>query len=253
MPETSEQHQIPREINAQQDARIEERTRIARELHDTLLQSFHGLLLRFQTARNLLPDRPADAIEVLEDALEGATQAIIDARDAIQGLRSSAVVTNDLASALEVLGKQLAAQRVTENRDAVSFSAVVEGRLRNLHPILEEEIYRIVGEALSNAFQHARAQRIEIETRYDARHLRVRVRDDGVGISASVLSEEGRAGHWGLRGMRERAKAMCGQLEVWSEHGAGTQVELTIPASVAYVAHEEPRFPLVARKVGHAP
>jgi len=102
---------------------------------------------------------------------------------------------------------------------------------------------------LRNAFRHARARRIEVEIRYDSSQLRVRVRDDGVGIDASVL-QEGRAGHYGLPGMRERAKSIGGQLEVWSEQGAGTEMELTIPASVAYGGNGGWRFRLFKSKVG---
>jgi len=107
------------------------------------------------------------------------------------------------------------------------------GASQELHPILRDEVYRITAEAMRNAFRHARARRIEVEIAYDTRQLRVRVRDDGAGMDAS-LRREGRGGHFGLPGMRERARSIGGQLEVWSEQGAGTEVELTVPASVAY-------------------
>ena len=107
----------------------------------------------------------------------------------------------------------------------------------------------MTGEAMRNAFRHARARRIEVEIRYDTRELRVRVRDDGIGMDASVL-QEGRTGHYGLPGMRERAKSIGGQLEVWSEQGAGTELELTVPASVAYGKHVGQRFRLFPGKVG---
>ena len=242
-------HQIAQECNAQIEVRIEERTRIARDLHDTLLQSFHGLMLRFQRAHNLLPARPADAQQALETALDEAAQAITEARDAIQGLRSPAVATTGLLSALEVLGKEMAAHQNTAGGKATAFSLQMHGTPQDLDPILRDEIYRIAGEALRNAFRHARAREIEVEIRYDARQLRVRVRDNGVGIDASVLRRDGRPGHFGVSGMRERAKSIGGQLEVWSEHGAGTEVELTIPASVAYPNRADGRFRLFTRKV----
>jgi len=110
----------------------------------------------------------------------------------------------------------------------------VEGTTRDLHPILRDEVYRIAGEAVRNAFKHAEAKRIEVEIRYDERQLRVRVRDDGKGIDAKHLDEQGRGGHYGLPGMRERAKLMGGKLTVWSELDVGTEVELRIPASRAY-------------------
>jgi len=214
------------------------------------LQSFHGLLPRFQVAHNLLPGRAADAKQILESALADSAQAITESRDAVQGLRSSTVVTNDLANAIEALGEELAAHQSAANGDATGFSVDVEGTPQDLHPIQRDEIYRIAGEALRNAFHHARARQIEVEVRYDARQLRVRVRDDGIGIDASVLSGEGHSGHFGLRGMRERAKAIGGQLEVWSEHGAGTEIELTVPGSVAYQARTGRRLRFFKNKVG---
>ena len=107
---------------------------------------------------------------------------------------------------------------------------------RELHPILRDEVYRIAGEAMRNAFRHADAKQIEVEIRYDERQLRLRVRDDGKGIDPKLLSHDGREGHFGLRGMRERAKLIGGKLTVWSELDSGTEVELSIPASRAYTA-----------------
>jgi len=227
-------HRMQRECDARIEERLEERTRIARELHDTLLQSFHGLLPRFQAVYNLLPGRVADAKQVLETALDDAGKAITEARDAVQGMRSSTVVTNDLAKAVETLGEELAAHQAATNGNAASFSAEVEGAPQDLHPILRDEIYRIAAEALRNAFHHAQARRIEVEIQYGTRDFRVRVRDDGTGIDASILEQEGRAGHFGLRGMRERTEQIGGKLEVWSERGAGTEIELTLPASLVY-------------------
>jgi signal transduction histidine kinase len=242
-----------RQITARADLlsaeRLEERTRIARELHDTLLQSFHGLMLRFQAVCNLLPGRAADARHVLEEALDDAAQAITLARDAVQDLRSSTAVTNDLANALKALGDELAEHQSAAEGTASAFSVHVEGTLPELNPILWNEIYRIAGEALRNAFHHARSLQIEVDIRYCARQLQVRVRDDGIGIDTKVLNMEGRPGHWGLRGMRERAKRIGGQLEVWSEDGAGTEVELTIPAAACQDRAVQ-RLRLFKNKVG---
>jgi ligand-binding sensor domain-containing protein/signal transduction histidine kinase len=236
--------QVAQQFNMRLEERVSERTRIARELHDTLLQSFHGLLPRFQAAHNLLPGRAVDARQVLQTALDDAAQAITEARDAVQNLRSSPIVSNDLAKAIEVLGEELRAHQTSPNGDATDFSVQVDGTPQNLHPMLRDEIYRITGEALRNAFHHARARRIEVEIKYETRQVRTRVRDDGIGIDATVLSHEGRPGHFGLRGMHERSKGIGGQLDVWSEHGGGTEVELTIPASVAYGGHVDRRFRL---------
>jgi len=219
-------------IELRLEERVTERMRIARELHDTLLQSFHGLLLRFQTVSNLLPTRPAEAKETLDSAIDQAAQAITEGRDAVQGLRSSTVVTNDLALAINTLGEELAAGGTNPN-NAV-FHVGVEGTTRDLHPILRDEVYRIAGEAMRNAFKHAQAQRMEVEIRYDERQFRLRVRDDGKGIDAKLLNEGERPGHYGLRGMRERAKLLGGKLTVWSELDAGTELELSIPATNAY-------------------
>jgi len=222
--------QLSREFNAGLEARVGERTRIARELHDTLLQSFHGLLLRFQTVSNQLP--AGEPKQKLDDAIDQAAQAITEGRDAVQGLRSSTTVTNDLARAITTLGQELAVGE--SNPNAAEFHVEVEGTTRDLHPILRDEVYRIAGEAVRNAFKHAQAQLIEVEIRYDERQLRVRVRDDGKGIDAKVLGRDGRAGHFGLHGMTERAKLMGSKLTVWSEVESGTEVELSIPASRAY-------------------
>jgi signal transduction histidine kinase/ligand-binding sensor domain-containing protein len=223
--------QMAREFNRASDARVEERTRIARELHDTLLQSFQGLLLRFKSVDKVLPDRPVEAKLRLEAALDGATRAITEARDAVQGLRESAALKIDLAPALGVLGEDLAAQA---GENAPEFRVEVRGETRELHPVLRDEVYRIAAEALRNAFRHALARRIEVEIQYEASQLRVRVRDDGQGIDAKVLSGDRLSGHYGLPGMRERAKLIGGQLELWSEIHSGTEVELVLPATIAY-------------------
>jgi len=246
---------IAGQIQSRFEERLGERTRIARELHDTLLQSFHGLIFRFQAADNLLPARPTEAKQTLESALDDAAQAITEARDAVHELRSSTGVTNDLAAAVTALGAELAAHHATSSpsQDSPSFLVEVEGTPQDLHPILRDEIYRIAGEALRNAFSHARARRIEVEIRYDDLELRVRIRDDGSGMDPSVLSHEGRAGHWGLPGMRERAKRIGARLDIWSEAEAGTEVELTIPASVAYGTRRgRPGFRLFRKRAANA-
>jgi signal transduction histidine kinase len=226
--------QLRREFALTLEARIGERTSIARDLHDTLLQSFHGLLLRFQTASQLLPDRPIEAKEKLDSTIERAAGAITEGRDAVQGLRASTLQTNDLAQAVNTLGEELTT--APANPGSPAFRVTVEGETRDLHPILRDEIYRIAAEALRNAFRHARAQHVEVEIRYDDHHFRMHVRDDGKGMDAAVLSGHEPAGHFGLNGMRERAKLVGGDLTVWSEVDAGTEVELCIPAGIAYTA-----------------
>ncbi len=214
------------------DARVAERTRIARELHDTLLQSFHGLLLRFQTAAYLLPDRPVDAKEKLDTAIQQAAKAVTEGRDAVQGLRASTLERNDLAQAIRTVGDELADN--ASDHPACDLHVVVEGEPRELHPIVRDEIYKIAAEALRNSYRHAGAGRLEVEIRYDSDEFRLRVRDDGRGIDQPVLAAQGVEGHYGLRGMPERAALIGGKLAVWSEVGAGTEVELRIPASAVY-------------------
>jgi signal transduction histidine kinase/ligand-binding sensor domain-containing protein len=226
--------QVARVFNVRLEERVAERTRIARDLHDTLLQSFQGLLLHFQTAYALFDTRPADAKEVLGSSIDQTAQAITEGREAVQGLRASTVESNDLAQAITILGEQLAAE--TDTATSVGLHVEVEGAPRNLHPIVRDEIYRIAGEALRNAFRHAEAQQIEVEFRYDERELRLRVRDDGKGIDAAFLTDEGRTGHFGLDGMRERAKLLGGKLTVWTAALSGTEIEIIIPAARAYAA-----------------
>src|SRR5271157_2425987 len=223
--------QLDHEFDMTLEARVGERTRIARELHDTLLQSFHGLLLRFQTVSQLLPERPIEAKESLDGAIKQAAEAITEGRDAVQGLRASTVQSNDLALAISILGEELAD---SSNPQSAAFRVAVEGEARNLHPILRDEVYKIAAEALRNAFQHAQARRVEVEIRYAHEQFRLRVRDDGKGINPAVLAGQGSEGHYGLQGMRERASLAGGKLAVWSEVNAGTEVELCIPASTAY-------------------
>jgi signal transduction histidine kinase len=214
------------------EERVAERTRIARDLHDTLLQSFQGLMFRFQAARNMLPHRTEEAIKALDGALEKTERAIVEGRDTVQGLRASTVAASDLAGAIRAIGEELGADQTGQNRS--DFCLKVEGASRELAPPLRDEVYRIACEALRNAFRHAHAARIEVELHYDPAQLRLRIRDNGKGIDPNVCGEGGRAGHHGLRGMHERAKLVGGNLVVCSELDAGTDIELSVPALVAY-------------------
>ena len=224
--------QVARQFNMRLEERVNERTRIARDLHDTLLQSFHGVLLKFSALKYLIRDRPAEAEEALERFLEQARHAVTEGRDAVQGLRDSTVVANDLARAIGTFVEGLAADQTHGN--SPEFRMHVEGKSRDLPPLIRDEVYRIACEALRNAFRHAGARRIEVDIRYDQRQFRFRVRDDGKGIDPQVLSAGGRTGHHGLAGMHERAKVAGGKLVVWSELNSGVEIELTIPASFAY-------------------
>jgi signal transduction histidine kinase/ligand-binding sensor domain-containing protein len=224
--------QHARQLHLRFEERLAERSRIARELHDTLLQSFQGAVLRFRAVTYMLPARPADARASLEDAIDQARQAIVEGRDAVQGLRSSAIGTNDIAVAIATLADTMSADDGSQR--APVFHVTVEGTPRDLPPIVQDEVYRIAGEALRNIYRHAHASRIEVEIRYDQRRFRLRVRDDGKGIDAAAAREGTYGGHYGMAGMHERAKLVGGTLSVWSELDSGTEAELTIPAAVAY-------------------
>jgi len=182
--------------------------------------------------------------ETLEKAIDQATQAIAEGREAVQDLRSSSVETADFAAVVGTLGDELLAGRTSPD-----FHVNVEGEPRTLAPFVRDEAYRIAREALRNAFQHADARQVAAEIRYDPRTFRLRVRDDGKGIDQTVIDAGGRAGHYGLPGMRERAEGAGGKLAVWSEVDSGTEVELTIPGTLAYAKSSDPRRSEPARVI----
>lgn len=219
-----------RQMRASLDQRFEERlaerTRIAQDLHDTLLQGFLSASMQLYVAtEELPPDEPARGR--LERVQLQMRQVIDEGRAALRGLRSSAASVDDLEASLSRVPGELGLQ------EAVDFRVVVEGRARPILPIARDEIYRIAREALVNAFQHSGASRIEVEIEYTAKQLRIVVRDDGKGIDSDVL-RVGREDHWGLSGMRERAERIGARLQVWSRAGSGTEVELAVPGEVAY-------------------
>ena len=229
---------VHRELHIRMEERVNERTRIARDLHDTVLQSFQGVLLKLSAVQYVIRDRPADAAGMVERIVEQARQAITEGRDAVLRLRSSTVVTIDLAKAVATFGEGLASDQPGKSPH---FGVDVEGTPMHLAPLIRDEVYQIVAEALRNAFRHADARRIEVKIHYDKRWLRIIVQDDGRGIDAQFLCAGGRTGHHGLPGMCERARLAGGKLMVWSELDSGTQLELSIPASVAFAKAPVPR------------
>jgi signal transduction histidine kinase len=240
-------YQIAREYAAQ----TEERTRIARELHDTLLQSFQASLIQMQAARNVLDRRPERAVENLDKAITTAAGAVAEGRSAIQDLRAQPAGEGDLAQLLTAAGRELAHSDEAHG-DPPVFRVTVEGERQELQPLLQDEVYRIGRELLRNAFRHAQAGQIEAEIRYESSQLRLHIRDDGRGIDREILKAGGRSGHWGLPGMRERTNRFGGKLEFWSEAGAGTEAVLTVPAAVAYGASNGGRFSFLRKKKASA-
>ena len=243
-------HQLARQFNMRLEERVNERTRIARELHDTLLQNLHGLLFRFQAARNMLPRRTEEAMEALDGAIMRTEQAIAESRDTIKDLRSERGIPTDLAELLTQTGRELETVADANDKPPI-FRVIVGGERQTLSAALQDEMYRIVRELLRNAFQHARARHIEAEIRYDNHLLRVLVRDDGRGMDPKVLKEGGQPGHWGLPGVRERAKQIGARLDFWSEAGAGTEVQLTVPVSVGSERTRGSRFRLFGKSKSH--
>ena len=205
---------------------LEERTRIAQELHDTLLQNFLGASMQLGAAMASLPSDSLVKPE-LDGILELMEHGIEDGRNAIEGLRSPDSRTVDLVLALSGVQRELAVP------PDVEFRVNVGGRQQPIQPPIRQEIYRIGREALVNAFRHSGAKRVELDLEYTDSNVRMRVRDNGCGIDPQVL-DTGREGHWGLQGMRERASRLGANLELWSRPGAGTEVRLVVPTATAY-------------------
>jgi signal transduction histidine kinase/ligand-binding sensor domain-containing protein len=207
--------------------RVNERERIARELHDTLLQSVQGLILHVHAATMALPAKDSTR-QQLETALLQADHVVDEGRDRIRGLRGEDAGKANFPDAV------LAAATRLRPRDAPPVQLSLVGTPRRLDPTMHEEALAIVTEAIANAYRHAGAGRIEVELQYGARELRCTVRDDGAGIAADVLRDGGRQHHWGMRGMTERASRINAKLVLRSGEGSGTEWQLLLPATLAY-------------------
>jgi signal transduction histidine kinase/ligand-binding sensor domain-containing protein len=214
-------------LDLQYAERLSERERIARELHDTLLQALQGLMLRFQAAAKGIPDDDPTR-QTLEGALDRADEVMAEGRDRVRGLRTSRDGGDDLSQALSNVAQEFV------DASQTAFRVMVEGAVRRLHPLVRDEAYRIGSEALINAFLHANSRKIELEISYSRKELRIRIQDDGRGIDPEVLASGGRASHWGLRGMKERASKIRSQLEIRSKVDWGTEIELVVPGRIAY-------------------
>jgi signal transduction histidine kinase/ligand-binding sensor domain-containing protein len=219
------------QIQERLGARMEERERIARELHDTLLQGFQGLMLRFQAVLNTLP-KESPVREMVERALDRADEVLMEGRQRVQDLRADTMTGGDLPDHIARCGEELSQDHT------IAFMFSVIGSPQALDPIVSGESYRIAREALSNAFMHSHGAKIEVELAYEPTQLSLRIRDDGVGMDREIMVS-GRSGHWGIPGMRERAQKIGAQLYIFSKPASGTEVQLTIPAKVAYARGEK--------------
>lgn len=208
-------------------ARVQERERIARDLHDTLLQGVYGLILRFEAIARRLPGTERAA---MERVLTDADALLVEGRDRVTDLRLPPPDANQLEHTLEALGRELS------HTHGAAFALTVEGTPRPLAPALSASICLIAREAIFNAFQHAQAERIEVTLRFDDASFALFVRDDGVGVPDEVQDRGGRPGHWGLSGMRERAELAGIVYRLTSHVGVGTEVELRAVAAQAYAA-----------------
>jgi signal transduction histidine kinase/ligand-binding sensor domain-containing protein len=219
--------QLAQEFDMRLEARVGERTRIARELHDTLLQGVQGLILQFHAIAKRIPGNEP-ARQMMEKAMDRADQVLAEGRDRVRNLRQTSESLSDLPAALQRVAEE------TPQGAETTFKAVVEGTVRDLNPLVLEESYGIGREALVNALTHSGGLNVEAEIIYDPREFRLRIRDDGRGIAPGILEKGGRTDHWGLQGMRERAGRIGAHLQLWSRPGMGTEVELKVPSETAY-------------------
>lgn len=208
-----------------------ERETVARELHDTFLQGVQGLILRFHTGTQQLPlENPLR--HSFEEALSQSDRIMIEGRGVLSRLRTKRTTPETLTAAYAAIGKEL------RSLGSGQFDVTASGRSRHLDVFVQEELEKTGREALFNAYRHANAGRIEVEINFGIFDFRVRFRDDGVGIDPAILRDGSVPGHFGFPGMRERVSKIGGKLELWSGPGAGTEIEIRVPASIAY-RHDE--------------
>ncbi len=212
------------EINARLDERVLERTRLARELHDTLLQTIQGSKMVADAGLDD-PADPARLYHALERVSNWLAQATREGREALIALRSSTTQHNDLAEALKRAGENCILQ------NSMTFALSVQGIAREMHPIVRDEVYLIGFEAMRNACLHSRGTRVDVELSYE-RDLVVRVRDNGIGINQEVVVK-GKKGHFGVPGMHERADRIRAKLR-FNSTSAGTEVELIVPGNLTF-------------------
>jgi signal transduction histidine kinase/ligand-binding sensor domain-containing protein len=220
--------QVSSMLRQRHEARLAERDRIARDLHDTLLQSTEGLILKVYTAAQQLPaGHPTRTF--LTHSLDLAEELAVEGRQKLLGLRQHSQLRLELSQALAALGLELSADTTT------TFSTVKKGRVKGLQVSTWDEVFSIAREAINNAFKHADADRIEAIVTYGSSTLTVHIRDDGRGMPKEMSLLFGKPGHFGLRAMRERAEQLDAELVIDTGADRGTSVSLVVPGSVAYL------------------
>lgn len=224
---------LTRQLRMRFDERLAERTRIAQELHDTLLQGFISASMQLHVLADGMPE-DAPARQNLNRIVQLVGRVIEEGRNALRGLRLTESGWEDLGLAFARVADEIGLA------EQMKFRIRIEGRTRAWRSLLRDEVYRIGREALVNAFRHSQAKNVEMELEYGPKCFRFLVRDDGRGMEQSIL-EAGREGHWGLSGMRARTERMGGALHVWSKVMTGTEVEFSVPNRIVF-GHENKRL-----------
>jgi signal transduction histidine kinase len=222
--------QVASQFNLRLEERVAERTRIARELHDTLLQGFISASMQLHVVDSRIP-ADSSAKPLLHRVLALTEQVVQEGRNTLRGLRSKSHDYLYLEDALALVEQEFAPNGA--GSQLTGFRVVVEGKPMRMSPFIQDEIYRIAREAIVNAFRHAKARNIETQIKYEPNRILVAVKDDGCGIDSGTL-HSGREGHWGLTGMRERADSIGANLQVFSNANAGTEIELSVPGHIAF-------------------
>ncbi len=218
--------QLTARLNVRFEERLAERTRIAQDLHDTLLQGFISASMQLHVTADKIPADSSLKTSILK-TLEMMKRVTEEGRNAVRGLRATRSTVPDLQEAFSRIKAEIAPESPATLRVSIL------GESTGLHPVLRDEVYRIGREAIVNALRHAHAQDIEVELEYSRQGLRLSIRDDGCGIEPQTL-QSGKDGHWGLSGMRERADRIGARLRLSSNPGNGTEVELQVPLHVAH-------------------
>jgi signal transduction histidine kinase/ligand-binding sensor domain-containing protein len=218
---------VTEQVHARLSERLAERERVARELHDTLLQGFQGLIMRFHLATQSIPSNEIARSE-MEEALDSADLLLVESRDRIRDLRYETIEPASLSDSIKALGEDFAMPHLW------TLEVLTRGSAADLNPISYQEIYAIAKEAVVNAFRHSKASEIRVEISFQRAKLSLDISDNGTGIDSEILTGQRRTGHWGLAGMQERANNLGADLKFIVPAGGGAQIRLTVPADLAY-------------------